>query len=87
MKLGSLPGETTGYAQGVSSDGSTVVGFSSGVGIDDAATRWTTATGITDLGVLPGGTRPTSGFHVSADGQIAVGYATDSAGRVAFSLE
>ena len=53
--LGDLPGgEFRSVANGVSADGSTVVGFS-GLGAGQEAFRWTSGGGMVGLGDLPGG--------------------------------
>ena len=66
--LGVLPGKELSVASGISSDGSVVVGTSSGPG--DAAFHWTESGGMQRV--------PTSSdadaFGVSADGSTVVGY-------------
>jgi probable HAF family extracellular repeat protein len=73
IPLGDLPGG--GFysaANGVSDDGSVVVGASESA-LGGEAFRWTSATGMVGLGDLPGG-RFTSGAEaVSADGNVVVG--------------
>jgi probable HAF family extracellular repeat protein len=56
-------------ANGVSDDGSVIVGFD-----DNGAFRWTTATGAVNLG--PGGA-----YDVSGDGAVVVGYGSGGAFR------
>ena len=83
QKLTSLPGGgfspfALWSALGVSADGSVVVGSSKsassgGTGRTEAF-RWTQATGMVGLGVLPGGYFSSSALGVSADGSVVVGY-------------
>jgi probable HAF family extracellular repeat protein len=76
--LGFLPGGSSFFsvANGVSADGSVVVGRSFG-----EAFRWTQATGMVGLGDLSGGGFFSSANGVSADGSVVVGI-SDSANRV-----
>jgi probable HAF family extracellular repeat protein len=79
-KLGILSGYDLSDAQGISADGSTVVGYSySTVTNGIEAFRWSQSTGMTGLGQLPnvtvGGSRA---INVSADGLTVVGTADDS---------
>lgn len=61
----------------VSADGSTVVGeHYRGYNQPSYAFRWTEATGLKDLGPLPGG-RGSVATAVSSDGSVIVGYADD----------
>ena len=72
--LGDLPGGLFySKANGVSADGSVVVGVSEGANGNEAF-RWTQATGMVGLGVLPGGYFSSSALGVSADGSVVVGY-------------
>ena len=57
------------FANGVSDDGSVIVGFANGT-----AYRWTAANGLQDLGTLPGFTSSVA-EGVSADGTVVVGSA------------
>jgi probable HAF family extracellular repeat protein len=50
--LGFLPGGTQSYPTGISADGSVVVG-SCPTAFGTRAFRWTTGTGMVDLGMLP----------------------------------
>ncbi len=62
------------YSNAASGDGSVIVGgasFSSGP-ITAGAFRWSAATGMTDLGHLPGATSTTA-WGVSGDGSVVVG--------------
>jgi len=74
--LGDLPGGSfSSSAQGVSTDGSVVVGSSvstSSLGGPEAF-RWTSAGGMVGLGTLPGGYQST-GTGISNDGSVIVGY-------------
>lgn len=88
--LGDLPtGRYNGEARGCSADGSVVVGRSE-VSYKKGFTgyrafRWTSATGMVDLGVI--GTRTRSeAWGCSADGSIIVGHTTNDNGsnKVAF---
>jgi probable HAF family extracellular repeat protein len=78
--LGTLPGCEYSSAQGVSADGSVVVGYAYSFGTREQAFRWTEQMGMQPLEGLPGyvGTVATD---VSADGNIVVGYLIDDAGR------
>lgn len=76
--LGTLGG-TTSRANGVSADGSVVVGWSYTTGM--AAYRaflWTSGDGMVDLGTLGGSNSEANG--VSADGNVVVGAALNSSG-------
>src|SRR5262249_20915276 len=77
--LGFLPGGTQSAAQGVSADGSVVVGYSGGNG---HAFRWVNGT-MSDLGLLPGGS-VSFAQGVSADGAVVVGYGTTPPAQHAF---
>jgi probable HAF family extracellular repeat protein len=67
--LGTLPGADYSFAEGVSSDGATIVG-SSGL----QAYRWTEASGMVSIG-------PGQAHDVSANGEIAVGWRSIEAFR------
>jgi probable HAF family extracellular repeat protein len=76
--LGALDFNSNSNAQGVSRDGSTVVGFSSissnsGVFDDAKAFRWTAKEGIKELKDRQGNTTPAQAKAVSGDGSIVVG--------------
>ena len=76
IPLGDLPGGAFGSnALGVSANGGTVVGSSSATfqPVVDEAYRWTEATGMVDLGTLPGYTNSRA-LSVSGDGSVVVGY-------------
>ena len=63
-------------AFGISRDGSTVVGISDA----NLAFRWTAATGLVNIGDLPGGTAYSSATSVSADGSVIAGDGTLAGG-------
>jgi probable HAF family extracellular repeat protein len=66
---GTLNNITDGFADGVSADGTVVVGTNS----SDEAYFWTEADGIVPLGFLPGGLERSAATGISADGQVIVG--------------
>ncbi len=70
--LGSLGGPES-MAHALSADGSVVVGRSDLNAPASHAFRWTAATGMVDLGVLPGA-NDSSARGVSANGQVVVGF-------------
>ena len=72
--LGGLPGSFSSSANGVSADGSVVVGISN-IGNGNEAFRWTQATGMVGLGNLSGW-NSSSASGVSADGSVVVGTAS-----------
>ena len=80
IDLGTVSGVAgNSSAYGVSPDGSVVVGNSiSPDGFGPA--RWTAATGMVSLGLLPGDTGGVA-FGVSADGSVVVGTSGSSAGE------
>lgn len=75
--LGFLPGGMFdgSTANGISADGSVVVGRSRN---DEEAFRWTQATGMVGLGTLPGGAFSSFALGVSADGSVVVGTTSGS---------
>lgn len=77
ISLGTLTGGISSYANGISADGSVVVG-SSDIGKAQAwqAFRWTPAYGMVSLGLLNNG-YSSQAFGVSADGLVVVGSASD----------
>ena len=87
--LGFFPGGDVSIANGVSADGTVVVGYSDE---DDPtvnyqifeAFRWTAATGMVGLGWLPGGNKASQAEDISADGSVIVGASTSAAGSQAF---
>jgi uncharacterized membrane protein len=66
VPLGFLPDGDVSYATDISADGTVVVG-------GDRVFRWTETTGMTSLGVGPGGNLPMSAAAISGDGQTIVG--------------
>jgi probable HAF family extracellular repeat protein len=83
--LGYLPGGSfsTSSANGVSADGSVVVGISN-IDSGGEAFRWTQQTGMVGLGDLPGGSFSSSANGVSADGSVVVGSGSTASGSEAF---
>ncbi len=81
--LGGLSGNLswTG-AQGVSDDGTVVVGFLNG-NLPIEAMRWTAATGMVGLGDLSGGDFDSRAYGVSADGNVVVGHGNSASGTEA----
>ena len=75
--LGTLGGGGSG-ANGVSADGSVVVGGAENAAGYWRAFRWTASGGMQDLGTLGGNHSRASG--VSADGAVVVGWAINAAG-------
>jgi probable HAF family extracellular repeat protein len=81
--LGDLPGGShISYANGVSGDGSIVVGR--GHTGPDRAFRWTEATGMVQIGDLPGGSADSIAGRISADGSTIIGSSSSASGREAF---
>lgn len=79
QSLGNLgPAGTSSTALAVSADGETVLGNSAG-----RAFRWTSATGMVDLGLAPGAISM-EGFTISGNGLVAGGQANFSTGPSAF---
>ena len=74
---------TVSAAQGVSPDGSSVVGVSTAGPSGGRAFLWTELAGMTDLGDLPGGISSSSAWAVSNNG-VAIGKSYSAAGREAF---
>ncbi len=64
----------TSFAKDVSADGTVVVGFSQATNGNSEAFRWTSAGGMTSLGLLPGG-NSSGALGVNADGSVIVGSA------------
>jgi probable HAF family extracellular repeat protein len=83
--LGALNGGTMSRAQGLSSNGSVIVGgaFDGAAGNAVRAFRWTQAGGMVSLGVLNGGTG-SSASAVNSDGSVIVGSVADGAAGNAF---
>lgn len=68
---------TRNYGNGVSADGSVVIGYDDAAGAGKAW-KWTLADGSVGLGTLGGTSVATD---ISADGAVIVGYSIDSQGR------
>ncbi|MFX4643205.1 autotransporter domain-containing protein, partial [Acinetobacter baumannii] len=68
-------------AKAVSADG-TVVGSANNARNRYRAFRWTPATGLQDIGALPGFTESWA-YDISADGSTIVGYSRGSSGDLA----
>ncbi|MHC4105054.1 MAG: PEP-CTERM sorting domain-containing protein [Planctomycetota bacterium] len=85
VRLGCLPGASTcsSYANGVSRDGSVVVG-SSASSSGGQAFRWTEGGGMAGLGYLPGGESGSGASDASRDGSVIVGQSLSSAGYQPF---
>jgi probable HAF family extracellular repeat protein len=82
--LGDLPGASNfdSHANGISADGSVIVGQGSSPSGSPRAFRWTSSGGMTDLGDLPGGTNFNWANAVSANGTTIVGLAHTATGPV-----
>jgi probable HAF family extracellular repeat protein len=80
--LGYLPGGTYSAPNGISADGSVIVGSSSSA-FGSQAFRWTAGSGMVGLGYLPGGTY-SSANGISADGSVIVGSSYSTSGNQAF---
>lgn len=74
--LGVLPGGLTSDGNGISADGTVIVGGSQATE-GTRAFRWTAADGMVSLGVLPGH-QISDGMGISADGTTLVGYCYSS---------
>lgn len=72
--LGGLVFDGDSYAQGISADGRTVVGYAADSGGIYRAVRWRNGAGIETLGDLNGGSESRA-FGISADGKVIVGEA------------
>lgn len=85
--LGDLPGgDTLSWANGMSPDGSVVVGYSSSENGDNEAFRWEDGT-LESLGDLSEGDFSSSAFNASANGAVVVGVGTSANGIEAFRWE
>jgi probable HAF family extracellular repeat protein len=81
--LGFLPGGDFTQANGISADGSVIVGGGTIAGGGYNTFRWTQATGMVNLGDLPGGGDYSVADKVSADGSVIVGRCSNEQGRFA----
>ena len=83
--LGQIPGYTDNcMSNGVSSDGSVVVGYGSYQLTQANAFRWSLSGGMVNLGDFPGGMNYSCAYGISADGVYTVGRASSSSGGNAF---
>ncbi len=80
--LAGFPGSNFSEGNGISADGTTIVGVCDGPGLSQAF-RWTMAAGMTGLGTLPYGGNSCA-LATSGDGQIVVGFANTSLSSEAF---
>jgi len=80
--LGTLPLETASAAQGVSGDGTVVVGGLLDDGDSEPAFRWDESAGLAALTLLPGATTSVA-RGVNADGSVIVGTSFDGTTRSA----
>jgi probable HAF family extracellular repeat protein len=80
VPLGLLPGGDSASAQGVSGDGSVIVGLGKSYNTPEydefEAFKWTADTGMVGLGDLPGGSFDSVARDVTADGATIVGNGT-----------
>lgn len=84
QRLGDLPGGSfSSIANGISVDGSTVVGRSINAN-DFEAFIWDSTNGMVGLGDLPGGAFSSEAYDVSGDGSTVVGQSNSDNGSEAF---
>jgi probable HAF family extracellular repeat protein len=82
--LGDLAGGAfSSRANGISADGSVVIGYGSSASGSEAF-RWTADAGMAGLGDLPGGSIFSRAEGISADGSVVVGEGTSASGSEAF---
>lgn len=82
--LGDLPGgDAYSAANGVSANGSVIVGQATSASGSEAF-RWTTGSGMVGLGDLPGGDFQSEASDVSSDGSVVVGRGFTALGFEAF---
>src|SRR5689334_2998057 len=73
--LSRLPQGETSQAQGLSGDGAVVVGSASSNGaVLERAVRWTSGSGLQNLGVLTSADSDSWANGANADGSVVVGY-------------
>lgn len=83
VALGELKPGGRSRADGVSGDGTIVVGEASGPsGLE--AFRWASSSGMVGLGDLPGGGFSSAAYAISDDGKVIVGRGTSTSGEEAF---
>ncbi len=83
VNLGSLKPGGESEANGISGDGSVVVGSASGLSGTEAF-RWTSSGGMGGLGDLSGGSFFSTALNVSDDGKVVVGRGASALGQEAF---
>ncbi len=84
VPLGDLPGGTfSSFTNGISADGSTVLGNSDST-LGRQAFRWTAQTGMVGLGDFAGGIFNSTATSASSDGAIVVGSGNNDLGVEAF---
>jgi probable HAF family extracellular repeat protein len=81
--LGKLPGDAEGVATALSSNGSVVAGVSTSNTGTLHAFRWTSQSGMVDLGAGGGGLPGTFATSISDDGRIIVGWGPSPSGDMA----
>jgi probable HAF family extracellular repeat protein len=87
--IGLFPGGIVSIANAVSADGSVVIGYGDatekGVNYEIfQAFRWTSGSGMVNLGWLPGGRKFSEAFGLSPDGSTIVGVSDSATGNQAF---
>lgn len=83
VPLGWLPGGAFSFAEGISADGSVIVGGGTMLGGGSNAFRWTQATGMVALGDVPGGEEYSGAEGVSSNGNVIVGVCSTDEGYLA----
>ncbi|MEQ8843608.1 MAG: GC-type dockerin domain-anchored protein [Phycisphaerales bacterium] len=83
LGLGRLDPEDASIALGVSADGSIIVGSSGPTPDDRTPFRWTAATGLEALELLPGESKSGEASGISADGRTIVGWAEQDTQQLA----
>ena len=81
--LGFMDGKRFSFAERVSTDGSTIVGYGDS-NSGTQAFRWTRETGLVPMGDIPGGRFRSWAFGVSGDGSVIVGSANCPTDACAF---
>jgi len=77
-------GAAASYGEGISRDGTIIVGSSTSTNGDSEAFYWTEQQGMQGLGDLPGGDFNSRAIGISNDGASVVGQATSEIGQQAF---
>lgn len=83
VALGELKPGGRSRANGISGDGTVVVGVASGSSGFEAF-RWTSLGGMVGIGDLSGGSFSSSAYAISDDGKVIVGKGTSASGEEAF---